>query len=63
MKPSLWLFAVPVANAFLLFKEVLAGQYDWSHILLTAVSLIVFSLVALYVASKVYSKESALFKD
>lgn len=63
LKPALWFFALPAVNAFLLFREILAGAYDWQHILLTAVSLIVYSLIAIFVASKIYSKETVLFKS
>lgn len=63
LKPALWFFALPAVNAFLLFREILAGAYDWQHILLTAASLIVYSLIAIFVASKIYSKETVLFKS
>ncbi len=63
MKPDLWLFAIPALNAVLLFKEILIGNHIFSHIAVTIVSLAAFSLIALFAASKIYSKESVLFKD
>jgi ABC-type Na+ efflux pump permease subunit len=62
-QPQLIHFFIPAVNAILLFKEVLLRVYDWSHILITFVSLAVYSLVAVYIASRIYSKESVLFKD
>lgn len=63
IKPDLWLFAVPALNAVLLFKEILMDDYIFSHIAITIISLAAFSLIALFAASKIYSKESVLFKD
>ena len=62
-EPALWFFAVPAVNATLLFKEVLMGVYDPGHILLTLSSLIVYSIVAIIIATKIYSKEGVLFRD
>jgi sodium transport system permease protein len=60
-KPTLAFFAIPAVNAVLLFKEVLIGVFDPLHIALTVVSLLLFSLVAVIVASQIYSKETILF--
>lgn len=62
-EPALWFFALPAVNATLLFKEVLMGVYDPGHILLTLSSLIVYSVMAIFVATKIYSKEGVLFRD
>ena len=62
-EPALWFFALPAVNATLLFKEVLMGVYDSGHILLTLGSLIVYSVVAIFIATKIYSKEGVLFRD
>lgn len=63
LKPALWFFVIPVMNAILLFKEVLVGTYDWSHILVTIGSLVVYSLVAIFIASQIYRREGILFRD
>lgn len=62
-EPALWHFAIPAINAVLLFKEVLMGTYDTGHILMTFVSLIVASILAILIATKIYSKESVLFNS
>lgn len=63
LKPALWLFAAPAINAVFLFKEILVGVYDFSHILVTIASLVVYSIIAIFVAGRIYSKESILFKE
>ena len=62
-EPVLWFFALPAVNATLLFKEVLMGVYDPGHILLTLSSLIIYSIIAIFIATKIYSKEGVLFRD
>lgn len=62
-EPTLWYFAVPAVNATLLFKEILMGTYDFGHIFLTMGSLIIYSVIAIYIAIKIYSKEGVLFRD
>ena len=62
-EPALWFFAIPAVNATLLFKEVLMGVYDSGHILLTLSSLIIYSIIAIFIATKIYSKEGVLFRD
>jgi sodium transport system permease protein len=62
-QPTLMYFAVPAVNAILLFKELLMGTYDWAHILLTLISLAIYSAAAIFIASKIYSRESVLFND
>lgn len=62
-EPALWFFVLPAVNATLLFKEVLMGVYDSGHILLTLSSLIVYSVLAIFIATKIYSKEGVLFWD
>ncbi|MFA5135671.1 MAG: ABC transporter permease [Patescibacteria group bacterium] len=62
-KPVLWFFSLPVVNAVLLFKEVLVGVYDVPHILMTTASLVLFAGLAIYIAVKIYAKESVLFRE
>lgn len=62
-EPTLWYFAIPAVNATLLFKEVLMGTYDFGHIFLTMGSLVVYSVIAIFLAVKIYSKEGVLFRD
>lgn len=60
-EPMLWHYAIPAVNAVLLFKEVLMGTYDTTHILVTFASLIVASAAAILIATKIYLKEKVLF--
>ncbi|MDD3190759.1 MAG: ABC transporter permease [Candidatus Pacebacteria bacterium] len=62
-EPVFWMFALPAVNAVLLFKELFMGAYDWGHISLTLFSLIIYSIIAILIAAKTYSKESVLFGD
>lgn len=62
-KPATALFLVPGVNAVFVIKEVLLGTYDVTHILFTVGSLCVFAIIAIIVASKIYSKEGILFRD
>jgi len=62
-EPALWHYAIPAVNAVLLFKEVLIGTYDMGHILMTFASLIIASIFAILIATKIYSKESVLFSS
>lgn len=61
--PSTWFFVIPVVNASLLFKELLVGTYELSHIAASVASLLVFSALAIAVATIIYSKERILFSD
>lgn len=63
LEPTLWYFAIPAVNATLLFKEVLMGIYDFGHIFLTMGSLIIYSVIAIFLAVKIYFKEGVLFRD
>ncbi len=62
-QPAAWFFALPVVNAILLFKEVLIGTYDVTHISITVISSILYALIAIYFAAYIYRKESVLFRD
>lgn len=61
--PGNWFFAIPAINAVLLFKELLLGVYSLPHIVITTVSLLVFSVLAILVATVIYSKENILFNN
>lgn len=62
-KPPLGLFLIPSLNAVFLFKESLVGQTVWPHIILTVVSTVAGAVVAIVIATKIFSKESILFRD
>lgn len=62
-KPSLPYFLIPGVNATYAMKEALMGTFDTTHIFVTLGSLIVFAAIGIVIASKIYSKESILFRD
>jgi len=62
-KPTIYFFAIPGINAVFVIKESLLGVYDIVHILITIVSLLIFAIIAIVIASKIYSKEGILFRD
>jgi len=56
------LFYVPVINAIFVFKEALLDSVDWNHVGVTAVSLLVWIVLALAVTSQLFKRESVLFR-
>lgn len=59
----LWVYAIPIVNAVVLFKEVLVGQILWAHIGLTTVTLLATSLLAMWGAARIYRREDVIFTD
>lgn len=62
-KASIAFFFIPAINAILLFKEVLVGNFDLVHIAITIISLILYAIGAILIATKIYSKEGILFRS
>ncbi|MFA6042608.1 MAG: ABC transporter permease, partial [Patescibacteria group bacterium] len=62
-KPTVAFFLIPGVNAVFVIKEVLIGTFNWPHIGLTVGSLLVYALVAIFVSSRIYAKESVLFRS
>lgn len=62
-QPSLVMFLVPGMNAVFVMKEVLLGIYNWPHVAVTFISLLVFAVAGIFVAGRIYSKEGILFRD
>lgn len=62
-KPSQAFFFIPGVNAVFVIKEVLINVYSSTHILYTVVSLLVYALISIIIASRIYSKESILFRS
>jgi sodium transport system permease protein len=56
------IFAVPVLNTIFVFKEVLAGIVDLSHIGITVGTTLVYALVCLFIAVRVFRREDVLFR-
>lgn len=61
--PALWHFALPAVGAMLLFKEVLMGTYDAAHLAITITFLIIYAILVLLIATKIYAKESVIFNS
>jgi len=56
------IFAVPVLNAIFVFKDVLVGIVDLSHIGITVVTTLVYALICLFIAVRVFRREDVLFR-
>lgn len=56
-------FAIPVANALEIFKELLMGVVNWAHIGLTAATSFAYVIIALAIATHMFSREDVLFRS
>jgi sodium transport system permease protein len=54
---------VPILNVSLLCKELIAGNYHWNSIGLIFVSTSLYALGALFIAVKMFQRESVLFRS
>jgi sodium transport system permease protein len=54
---------VPILNVSLLCKELIAGNYHWNSIGLIFVSTCLYALGALFIAVKMFQRESVLFRS
>jgi sodium transport system permease protein len=54
---------VPLLNVSLLCKELVTGEYHWNFIILIFVSTCVYAAGALYLAVKMFQRESVLFRS
>jgi sodium transport system permease protein len=54
---------VPVLNVSLLCKELVIGTYHWNFIVLIFLSTSVYATVALFLAVKMFQRESVLFRS
>lgn len=54
---------VPLLNVSLLCKELVTGEYHWNYIVLIFVSTCVYAGAALYLAVKMFQRESVLFRS
>ena len=60
---NLKLALVPVLNVSLLCKELVIGTYHWSYIAIIFVSTCVYAAAALFLAIKMFQRESVLFRS
>ncbi len=54
---------IPVLNVSLLCKELVIGTYHWNYIALIFASTCVYAAVALFLAVKMFQRESVLFRS
>jgi sodium transport system permease protein len=54
---------VPILNVSLLCKELIAGTYHWNYISIIFASTSVYAAAALFVAIKMFQRESVLFRS
>jgi len=54
---------VPLLNVSLLCKELVTGEYHWNYIVLIFASTCVYAAAALYLAVKMFQRESVLFRS
>ena len=55
-------FYLPLINGLFVFKELILGQIDWAHFAITAVSSLLWVAFGLYMAVRLFRKESVLFR-
>lgn len=55
-------FYLPLINGLFVFKELILGDIDWAHFAITAVSSLLWIGFGLYVAVRIFRKESVLFR-
>jgi len=54
---------VPLLNVSLLCKELVTGEYHWNYIALIFASTCVYAAGALFLAVKMFQRESVLFRS
>jgi sodium transport system permease protein len=54
---------VPILNTSLVCKEIVAGTYHWNSIAIIFLSTCVYAAIALFLAVKMFQRESVLFRS
>jgi len=54
---------VPILNVSLLCKELIAGTYHWNSIVLILASTCLYAIAAIFIAVKMFQRESVLFRS
>jgi sodium transport system permease protein len=57
------LSVIPIVNVSLLCKELVAGTYHWNSILLIFLSTCIYAAAAIFIAIKMFQRESVLFRS
>jgi len=54
---------IPILNTSLVCKEIVSGTYHWNSIALIFASTCVYAAAALFIAVKMFQRESVLFRS
>ena len=57
------LAVIPILNTSLICKEIVGGTYHWNYIALIFLSTCVYAAAALFLATKMFQRESVLFRS
>ncbi|MCS6903059.1 MAG: hypothetical protein NZO41_02135, partial [Candidatus Bipolaricaulota bacterium] len=63
IEPSLTMLLVPVFNVVLVFKELLLGQIHATHMGIALGSSLLYALIAIWVAVRVFQNERVFLKQ
>ncbi|MCS7197356.1 MAG: ABC transporter permease [Candidatus Bipolaricaulota bacterium] len=63
IEPSLTMLLVPVFNVVLVFKELLLGQINVMHLGVVLSSSLVYAIVAIWIAVRIFQDERVLFRQ
>lgn len=59
---GLWVFCVPLINVVFVLKEILLGNINWLHIVVTLGSSLTYVVIVLKATTRLFQKESVLFR-
>ena len=63
LKPALPSLTIPIFNATVVFKELLLGELNTAHLLITLISSAFYALMALALAVRLFKSEKVLFRQ
>lgn len=63
IKPALHSLIIPIFNATVVFKELLLGELNAAHLLITLISSAFYAFLALALAVRVFKSEKVLFRQ
>ncbi len=61
--PNLESLLIPIFNATVVFKELLLGKLNWANIGVTLASSLVYALIAVMIAMRVFRNERVIFRQ
>lgn len=57
-----WVFGVPLLNAIFVYKELLEGTVNWSHLGLSLASSLLFAFICLRITVGLFKREQVVFR-